>query len=214
MAQYEYSAEEKLCRICFEDEKCEGLISPCICSGSGRYVHNTCLLRWLDTEPERGRSCTVCLSELATNLDTSFEIISKGPVVIGNVRYFDTLWQIGISSFQLYLLIWLIHYYKAPNHMIEQISGGMIVGNQTVFLVFGLKPWAVQNKNTYLRLLSETNESWYVVFLYTLSLMACFHTPWGGILAVNLMSTQVLAYHHSLLEQINKNIGVAFVNRV
>ncbi len=214
MAQHDYSTEEKLCRICFEDGKREGLISPCVCSGSGRYVHNTCLLRWLNTEPERGRSCTVCLEELATSTFTSIETIQKGPKVFGELRYFDTLCQVGISSCQLYLLIWLIHFYKAPNHMIDQISGRIILGNQTVFLVFGLKPWSIRNKKAYLRLLSETNESWYVVFLYALTLVACFHTPWGGILAVNLISTQVLAYHHSLLEQINKNIGVAFVNRV
>lgn len=214
MAQNEYGEmDEKSCRICFEDGKKEGLISPCACTGSGRYVHNRCLLRWLATEPERGHSCTVCLEKLATDQNAVIEIISKGPKLFGQISYFDTPWQVGIALCQLYLLLCMIYIYKVPHVMIEQVSRGMVIGNQTVFVVFGLKPWSVRNKKTYLRLLSETNEIWYVFILYIISFLASFHTPWGGILAVNMMSTQVLLYHHGVLEQINKNIGVAFVNR-
>lgn len=205
--------EEKSCRICFEDGRKEGLISPCVCTGSGRYVHNACLTRWLELEPERGRSCSVCLEELATGQNGTFEVISKGPKMIGELRYFDTLWQVGIAFCQLYLLLWLTYFYKAPYYAIEEISRGMVVGNQVVFVLFGLRPWTIHHKRVYLRLLSESNESWYVAFLYIFSLLAGFHTPWGGILVINVISTQVLTYHHMVLEQVNKNIGVTFVDR-
>ena len=207
------ACEEKACRICFEDGKKDRLISPCVCTGSGRYVHNTCLLRWLSMEPERGRSCSVCLEELATGQNGTLEVISKGPKILGELRYFDTLWQIGIAFCQLYLLLWLSYFYKSPYSVIDQVSRGMIVGNQTVFVLFGMKPWAVHNKRMYVRLLGESNETWCVIFLYLISLLAGFHTPWGGILVVNVISTQVMAYHHIILDQINKNIGVVFVDR-
>ena len=212
MAQYA-ACEEKTCRICFEDGKKEGLISPCVCTGSGRYVHNTCLLRWLDAEPERGRACTVCLEELATGQNAMIEHISKGPKIIGELRYFDTLWQIGIALCQLYTLLWITYFYKAPYMIIEQVSRGLIVGNQTVFVLFGLQPWAIRNKKAYMRLMGEMNETWYIFVLYTIAMLASFHTPWGGILVVNVVSTQILEYHHRMLEEINKNIGVAFVDR-
>lgn len=205
--------DEKLCRICFEGGQKEGLISPCACTGSGQYVHNTCLLRWLALEPERGLSCTVCLEELATGQTGTLEIISKGPKVVGNLCYFDTLWQVGVSCCQLYILLWLTYFYKMPYSVIEQTSLGMIVGNQTVFFFFGFKPWAVQHKKTYCRHLSASNETWFVLTVYMIALLSGIHTPWGGILVINVISTQALEYHHRILEDINKNIGVVFVNR-
>ena len=36
--------EEPICRICLESE--EPLISPCLCNGTMKYVHETCLNRW------------------------------------------------------------------------------------------------------------------------------------------------------------------------
>lgn len=40
---------EKMCRICFDgevDDESGALFSPCICRGTSRYVHVTCLTRW------------------------------------------------------------------------------------------------------------------------------------------------------------------------
>ena len=37
----------KLCRICYTNEPSSPLISPCNCTGSLRYVHLTCLQKWI-----------------------------------------------------------------------------------------------------------------------------------------------------------------------
>lgn len=44
------SASGPVCRICFEpsEENHNVLLSPCICSGSLRYIHVECLRRWLE----------------------------------------------------------------------------------------------------------------------------------------------------------------------
>lgn len=46
------------CRICLEDDD---LISPCKCSGTAAYVHEECLVKWMNVS---GRSdCEICKHE-------------------------------------------------------------------------------------------------------------------------------------------------------
>lgn len=203
----------KECRICFEDESREGLISPCACTGSGKYVHNTCLLRWLIEEPTRGLACTVCLEVLATVRVQILETITKGRRMIGQLQYFDFLWQFFISMFQLYIFIWLVYVYKIPYNILNQTMRGIIVGNQMVFILYGLRPWAVHNRRAYQIILYANNDTLYIGGLYSIAIISSLYVPWGGLLAVNIFSTQILAYHHSILEQINKNTEITFSDR-
>ena len=61
---HEYSDELNVneCRICFETNCEEELISPCNCCGSYKYVHQTCLNKWRqeNINNERYRKCEVC----------------------------------------------------------------------------------------------------------------------------------------------------------
>lgn len=53
------------CRICLDDKEVEDFISPCKCSGTLKYVHRRCFLRWV-AERSRGRrfeaqfKCEIC----------------------------------------------------------------------------------------------------------------------------------------------------------
>lgn len=40
----------KTCRYCFSDDEPEDLIDPCACTGSSRYVHQKCLITWLNSK--------------------------------------------------------------------------------------------------------------------------------------------------------------------
>jgi len=40
------------CRYCLEDNQ-EGLIAPCKCSGSSKYVHKQCLIQWFESKNNR-----------------------------------------------------------------------------------------------------------------------------------------------------------------
>lgn len=50
------------CRICFESQDKDLLISPCRCSGSMKFVHEECLKLWiLSSNPEpKSSSCELC----------------------------------------------------------------------------------------------------------------------------------------------------------
>lgn len=46
------------CRICHESDSISPLLSPCLCSGSLRYVHEFCLIQWLTASETN--SCELC----------------------------------------------------------------------------------------------------------------------------------------------------------
>ncbi len=55
--------DKKKCRICFENKSQNlPLISPCLCEGSIKYVHQNCLKKWLiksNIKPELAK-CEIC----------------------------------------------------------------------------------------------------------------------------------------------------------
>ena len=46
IATAEEMAEGIMCRFCFDDSSTEKLIAPCGCTGSAKWVHQTCLIKW------------------------------------------------------------------------------------------------------------------------------------------------------------------------
>lgn len=40
------SDQQKECRICFDEEKNDEFIAPCLCSGTSKYVHISCIEKW------------------------------------------------------------------------------------------------------------------------------------------------------------------------
>ena len=65
------------CRICLDnetDEKGE-LIAPCVCAGSQKYIHRSCLNRWRDgnIENEAYTNCEICKSPYIIKRDFPLE---------------------------------------------------------------------------------------------------------------------------------------------
>lgn len=55
--------ESDVCRICHCTEEVEILISPCLCTGSVKFVHHSCLMSWLQRAVMS--KCELCLYPLA-----------------------------------------------------------------------------------------------------------------------------------------------------
>jgi hypothetical protein len=54
--------DEKVCRICLEDDHPDQMIAPCQCKGGSKWVHRECLDLWRTNEKDRAFSqCTECL---------------------------------------------------------------------------------------------------------------------------------------------------------
>ena len=53
---------KKTCRICLEQDD-EEYISPCLCKGTQKYIHRSCLNQWREVNrnnPEKRNSCEIC----------------------------------------------------------------------------------------------------------------------------------------------------------
>jgi len=51
--------EEEECRVCRDtSHENEPLVSPCVCDGSIRFVHEACLVKWLDIK--KSETCELC----------------------------------------------------------------------------------------------------------------------------------------------------------
>ena len=53
------------CRICLEEDDIENLISPCLCRGTTKYIHEKCLNEWrtLSENRENEKICPQCKFE-------------------------------------------------------------------------------------------------------------------------------------------------------
>lgn len=72
----------KECRICYEEESAENiLISPCLCDGTSKYVHQNCLEMWrlCCDNPDGEKKCMECRAEYA--------IIKKFPLEIYKIQF-------------------------------------------------------------------------------------------------------------------------------
>eukprot|EP01116_Phalansterium_solitarium_P001700 TRINITY_DN11513_c0_g1_i1.p1 TRINITY_DN11513_c0_g1~~TRINITY_DN11513_c0_g1_i1.p1 ORF type:complete len:358 (-),score=11.39 TRINITY_DN11513_c0_g1_i1:4-1002(-) len=77
--------EEKVCRFCHGSEVGAGLIAPCNCDGSIKYVHRSCLDSWraASPNPQSFSTCDVChfvyvikqRDELARGARTKFALL-------------------------------------------------------------------------------------------------------------------------------------------
>lgn len=205
-------SNEKACRICFESGD---LISPCVCTGSSKYVHNRCLEQWLAMEPSRGYSCTVCLEDFIVRRVYPYEVVSRGPRVYGEYYYFDPIIQFFISFIQVYILLIASTYYGVSDTQLATIAYGITSGNQVTYFFAGFRPWAVHNKKKYMVEILTHKETLYIVVIYLFSLQSSFYTPWGGLLLMNLVTSQCLHYHNCVLCALNQytDSGYIFMDR-
>ena len=76
-----------MCRICHcESEIDAPLISPCVCSGSLKYVHQACLQQWIKSA--NTKSCELCKFDfqMTTRVKPFRKVSFKREREIGSVR--------------------------------------------------------------------------------------------------------------------------------
>lgn len=62
------AGEEQQCRICLSDDDPDSMIAPCLCAGTGKWVHRACLDEWRAQErlPLAFSQCPQCKFEYRT----------------------------------------------------------------------------------------------------------------------------------------------------
>ena len=88
--------DQQICRICLSEEEPDNLlINPCSCTGSMKYIHETCLREWLEGKKHM-KETEVVNSYIWKNLEceickTSYADLSLIPTLKDGLKEFNIL---------------------------------------------------------------------------------------------------------------------------
>eukprot|EP01118_Nematostelium_gracile_P000430 TRINITY_DN10480_c0_g1_i1.p1 TRINITY_DN10480_c0_g1~~TRINITY_DN10480_c0_g1_i1.p1 ORF type:complete len:850 (+),score=138.72 TRINITY_DN10480_c0_g1_i1:111-2660(+) len=108
MRHFEVEEEEKdICRVCRAGDSPEKpLFYPCRCSGSIKYIHEDCLLKWL--EHSKTRSCELCKTPYSFTKVYAPETPQGLPIQDILVGAFKRMFRFSKSAFRIMavLIVW------------------------------------------------------------------------------------------------------------
>lgn len=203
---------EDVCKICFDPGTAgDPLLQPCFCTGSLAFVHNSCLLKWLNICPSRGLNCTVCLADLAIEYSYPLERIPE-------VSHFDI--QIFYRPFFLICCSHALFFFYclcAPPHVAT--SEGFFTAYKWfqvilhyIYFSYGLKTFAIQNKKLYMmRWLTAPRIAF--LFSHGLLLWSLPITGYAGGVIENFIITYYYHEHFEILHEINSLNKMCFKSR-
>lgn len=87
--------EVKTCRICFDGDNSNGMISPCRCKGHLKWVHVECFIKWILVSPHPGR-CELCTFEMARGVRQ--EAVTQGTFFDTNAFFEDIKFAFQVAK--------------------------------------------------------------------------------------------------------------------
>ena len=119
----------RLCRICFEGDKQENLISPCRCSGTISTVHPSCMEHWLKLKAKI--DCEICHTRL--NIRMVYPAI---PIIL--IRFLKELWKNKRKMLKIIFVLVYGHFlYKKLTSIKQDLQ--LISSSMSWIKRFGLK---------------------------------------------------------------------------
>ena len=100
------SVDSSECRICFENEAFDDpFISPCLCKGTSKYVHLSCLMTWRNFNRDGAafKKCMECNKEYV--IKTNYEAEKINMYLIPNMHAAYVFFN--IFTFALSIFIWI-----------------------------------------------------------------------------------------------------------
>lgn len=197
------------CRFCLEDDVVRNLISPCVCTGSSRYIHNVCLMNWYTHQPVKGLICSVCKVEFARHFIMQHEPLPTLEM-LEQVPLQHPLYTIVGNHFMLFGFLYGIVPALVPYKL--QIYYGY------QFLYHALYLWEfrglvnnLRDKNMYWRM-------WRQDFRYILPIAhICFllsigHTYWVSGMSADICMLFYFYEHVEVISQLNQTRTFFFTN--
>jgi hypothetical protein len=199
------------CRYCLDDDHLENLISPCICQGSVKYIHNRCLLRWYALNPTTGLQCSICKTECAHRVDQpiespfSTEFTKRAGLEHPFIIIFLYHWIYAffcLCAFQMETFGEMRNYYG----IFQSFFTGMYLG------LFSVSVWRVKQKRMYLQKWFFTSRGLLPLFhLYCIWLIPRY--TWIGGVTGNLCCFHYFYAHSHILEDLNGRATFCFITR-
>ncbi len=142
------------CRICYENNSKEKLISPCSCSGSMKYIHRSCLEKCIFSS--KSNICPICKDIYKFNENKFILFVINNNVITSVITLF--LYFI-ISIFSLYFKITLntifVCYFILlfGMHYTQNLLNYHYINFDSIFenlIIFSNQPYMYTSKISYL----------------------------------------------------------------
>lgn len=122
--------DSKVCRICFDDENKEDLISPCGCKGTMQFVHKECLNSWLanNKSDKRYFQCNECKKDYVrlkpSGQDAAVEfnmaIYTLSLTIFTSLVLVLTLFLCGVSAIICFCVLFILYVMTVSMSVISQ----------------------------------------------------------------------------------------------
>lgn len=170
---------ERQCRICFDTENQETLVSPCLCRGSGEYIHKECLERYIQHYPDG--ICRVCLAPFEVPQKNQLSIFYTFCIAfVGFVLYLVSPSIQSPSKLALLLLMasvlgvyWRMNWYT-PVIVLASIAIMLLFGFQTAIRYTNREPILIFVSLMLIYTLFLYIPQPYMMFLMMIVMICCY----------------------------------------
>lgn len=210
------------CRICLEEDEEENLISPCLCRGTTKYIHEKCLNEWrtLSENTDNQTICPQCkfeyvLEEREIVLDNNitFKLIKLFGNSFSKLIFFN-FFILGLMSYIFFLLNNLNFYFYGDDDddledifelktlNILQLSSLII----SFFYIFIFLYDFIKTKNRMLLVSYYLRQSivWHSIFFIT-GCFFLFTSPVIGLFLITLFINNILKIYLNFHQEINSS---------
>ena len=127
--------EERECRICFDSDNPEDLISPCLCDGTSKWVHRHCLNEWRETNINKPAN-TNCM-ECKYKYNFSYLFPEEKKLFKKSCNYKNKLTYLILLCIGLFPVSYLFFALDKKNDYlyIQMISYDKTIFNETKFII-------------------------------------------------------------------------------
>jgi hypothetical protein len=197
------------CRFCLEDDILRNLISPCVCIGSAKYVHNACLMNWYTHQPTKGLICSVCKIEYARKFNMRMENIPT-PDMLETIPLQHPLYTVIGNHFMffgfLYGILPVFIPYKLAAYYIYQGIYHLYYTLEMLNLVR-----MVQEKNVYLGMWYE--ECRFILpIVHVCLLLSIGETYWVAGMSADICMLMYFYEHLEILKELNMVRSFVFID--
>ncbi len=184
---------DKQCRFCLEEAETprNALIEPCNCKGTARFIHTTCLNRWIATNPtENGYYCNVCLGELDLPDSDFFEVIPRNKRL--SVLFLENIHFLGGA---IHAVAHALPY--QPNHYY------ILTIMQTSYVLAARSNTRINNLKIYWSVFIRSRALTVVILYIYFTLRINAIDPLLWCLYIYMLDNTFWKYHITILRQVN-----------
>jgi hypothetical protein len=195
------------CRFCLEDDTQTNLIVPCLCKGSAKYVHESCLSKWYEKKPESGYKCSSCMFIYKRSYPKEYEIVKN--IYTFQIPYISTPFLCILFHHWVFFLGTRTFFSERNYKILLYIIHGLLNIVYYFYCIYVFM--SIQNKKQYIKLWFK-NIRFMIHISQLYFLITIPVTGWLGGFSSCICMYLCVFEHSEILQIMNKNHVMRFID--